>query len=263
MSGPLIPLTNPNVITQPGATVDAPSWTTDWSTIVNYINNELVALWNIFQNPGDILVYNGTNVGRLAVGTNGQFLQANSSAPLGVSWASAATLATLTTAGDMLYYNSGNTRLPIGTAGQVLTVSNTGYPSWVTGGVPAGIIALWSGSIATIPSGWVLCNGQNGTPNLQGLFVVGAGNSSPAATNGMGLIPPNTQAGDIASGIGVGASYAPACSVGLTSGPIGYISYTPGGAGYNPYAVTGGGSGSVSPFTVTPQYYALCYIMST
>lgn len=38
-----------------------------------------------------------------------------------------------------------------------------------------GMILLWSGTIATIPTGWALCNGTNGTPNLGDRFVVGAG----------------------------------------------------------------------------------------
>jgi hypothetical protein len=41
--------------------------------------------------------------------------------------------------------------------------------------VPAGVIVMWSGSIATIPSGWLLCNGSSGTPDLRDRFVVGAG----------------------------------------------------------------------------------------
>jgi len=43
--------------------------------------------------------------------------------------------------------------------------------------VPMGAIMIWSGTIADIPTGWALCNGQNGTPNLQARFIVGAGNS--------------------------------------------------------------------------------------
>ena len=43
--------------------------------------------------------------------------------------------------------------------------------------VPTGAIMMWSGAIADIPSGWALCNGQNGTPNLQARFIVGAGSS--------------------------------------------------------------------------------------
>ena len=40
--------------------------------------------------------------------------------------------------------------------------------------IPVGGIIMWSGTIATIPSGWKLCNGANGTPDLRDKFVVGA-----------------------------------------------------------------------------------------
>ncbi len=50
---------------------------------------------------------------------------------------------------------------------------------------PAGGIILWSGSIGSIPAGWVLCNGNNGTPDLRNRFVVGAGSTySVDATGG-------------------------------------------------------------------------------
>lgn len=42
---------------------------------------------------------------------------------------------------------------------------------------PSGGIIMWSGSIASIPSGWLLCNGTSGTPDLQDRFVVGAGST--------------------------------------------------------------------------------------
>jgi hypothetical protein len=50
--------------------------------------------------------------------------------------------------------------------------------------VPSGGIIIWSGLSTAIPTGYVLCNGTNGTPNLQNSFVVGAGNSF--ATNATG-----------------------------------------------------------------------------
>jgi len=50
--------------------------------------------------------------------------------------------------------------------------------------IPAGLISLWSGSIGSIPSGWNLCDGSNGTPNLTDRFIVGAGSSY--AVNGTG-----------------------------------------------------------------------------
>jgi len=43
------------------------------------------------------------------------------------------------------------------------------------GAVPVGTIIMWSGSIINIPSEWALCDGANGTPDLRGRFIVGAG----------------------------------------------------------------------------------------
>lgn len=44
-----------------------------------------------------------------------------------------------------------------------------------TGSIPKGIICMWSGSVSDIPSGWHLCNGEDGTPDLSGRFVVASG----------------------------------------------------------------------------------------
>lgn len=43
--------------------------------------------------------------------------------------------------------------------------------------VPSGGIIMWSGSIASIPSGWYLCDGTNSTPDLRNRFIVGAGST--------------------------------------------------------------------------------------
>ena len=51
------------------------------------------------------------------------------------------------------------------------------FGSQASGTIPVGGIIMWSGSIATIPTGWSLCNGVNGTPNLQDNFIVGAGSN--------------------------------------------------------------------------------------
>lgn len=52
-------------------------------------------------------------------------------------------------------------------------------------GIPTGVICMWSGTVATVPSGWGLCNGANGTPNLCDRFIVGAGSTyAPKATGG-------------------------------------------------------------------------------
>jgi len=57
------------------------------------------------------------------------------------------------------------------------------------GFIPQGGIIMWSGSIASVPTGWALCDGTNGTPNLTGKFVVHAdadtgGTYAPGDTGG-------------------------------------------------------------------------------
>lgn len=47
--------------------------------------------------------------------------------------------------------------------------------------IPSGGIIIWSGS--TIPDGWALCDGENGTPDLRGRFVLGATTESDEEGN--------------------------------------------------------------------------------
>lgn len=50
---------------------------------------------------------------------------------------------------------------------------------------PSGGIIDWSGSVALIPDGWVLCDGANSTPDLRDRFIVGAGGAyAPGASGG-------------------------------------------------------------------------------
>ena len=61
-----------------------------------------------------------------------------------------------------------------------------GIPSSIASAtaVPSGGIIAWSGSIGSIPSGYVLCNGSNGTPDLRDKFIVGAGTSYSVGNTG-------------------------------------------------------------------------------
>lgn len=69
-----------------------------------------------------------------------------------------------------------------GAANNVLASNGT---NWVaTQLVPTGVITLWYGSIASIPTGWLLCNGTNGTPDLRDRFIVGAGSTYAVAATG-------------------------------------------------------------------------------
>jgi len=75
-----------------------------------------------------------------------------------------------------------------GSSGQVLTSQGSGSAAaWTTViGVPSGIIAVWSGSEGSIPSGWYLCNGSNSTPDLRNRFIVGAGSGSSYSVGNTG-----------------------------------------------------------------------------
>lgn len=71
------------------------------------------------------------------------------------------------------------------------TLDGYHYADLITGILPAGAIMAWSGTDATVPSGWAICTGQTvggyTTPNLRDRFIVGAGSTySPGATGGVG-----------------------------------------------------------------------------
>jgi hypothetical protein len=51
-------------------------------------------------------------------------------------------------------------------------------------GVPQGVIVMWSGQTTAIPTGWALCDGSNGTPNLIDKFIMGASSSNETTTGG-------------------------------------------------------------------------------
>jgi len=76
---------------------------------------------------------------------------------------------------------TGTPTAPTATAGtnttQIATTAFTTSAINALVTVPSGLISLWSGSVASIPSGWVLCDGNNNTPDLRNRFVVGAGST--------------------------------------------------------------------------------------
>lgn len=74
----------------------------------------------------------------------------------------------------------------VGTSGQVLTSNGAGaMPSFQTiTSFVTGMIILWSGSSASIPSGWLICDGTNSTPDLRDRFVVGAGSTYAVGATG-------------------------------------------------------------------------------
>lgn len=137
--------------------------------------------------------------------------------------------------------------------------------------IPSGFIGLWSGAADAIPDSWVLCNGENGTPDLRDKFVIGAGNSHAVGATGGNA----SQAVNLSGNTGyttLTVDQMPAHSHGLnkdsdTNGGNNRF-YMANAAGSSFYTSSTGSSwghahslsGSATVSTL-PPYYALCYIM--
>lgn len=53
--------------------------------------------------------------------------------------------------------------------------------------VPAGTVCMWFGKTSEIPDGWVLCDGNNDTFDMRGLFPVGTGSPFTHGSTGGAL----------------------------------------------------------------------------
>jgi hypothetical protein len=158
-----------------------------------------------------------------------------------------------------------------GTTGQVLLSAGSGNtPTWGASFV-AGMIMMWSGSIATIPTGWVICDGSNSTPDLRNRFVIGAGSTyAVAATGGSAdaivvshthtatVVDPthtHTQSGTTGTDIayaGTGGDARFNVNLNLTTG-----------SASTGISVTNASAGVSGTNANLPPYYALAYIMKT
>ena len=135
--------------------------------------------------------------------------------------------------------------------------------------LPTGMILLWSGAIGSIPSGYYLCDGNNGTPDLRDRFLVGAGNTYSV-----------NQTGGSADAIVVSHNHT-ATSVVTDPGHFhsGLVPFSTGGPGGAIEGITSGNTGTkTTGITVAttntaagtsgtganlPPYFALCYIMKS
>jgi hypothetical protein len=150
----------------------------------------------------------------------------------------------------------------------ILQSAPTATPS-----IPTGGIILWSGSLGSVPSGYVLCDGNNSTPDLRDRFVIGAGSTyAVAATGGSadaivvththtatsvvtdpGHVhsyqkpsgSPNNAAGSIPNDITQVAANTASATTGIT------------------VATTNANAGTSGTNANLPPYYALAYIMKT
>jgi hypothetical protein len=159
-----------------------------------------------------------------------------------------------------------------GASGQVLLSAGSATPTWGSA-IPSGVIVMWSGTIATIPSGWYLCNGSNSTPDLRNKFIIGAYQDS-SGTAYTTITGSNTQTGGTKDAIVVSHTHTatvtdPGHSHTATTLSGTNVNGNPGaqlGSGNTGTATTGitvsnSTTGSSGTDQNLPPYYALAYIM--
>ena len=217
---------------------------------------------NNFGSSGQVLSSDGTDTAWINAGS----LTAGAAAEVGVT-------AVNDNASHFITFvdsSSGNENIKVDTnltynpSTNTLNVPNISGNGSGLSGIEAfvtGMIILWSGAADAIPSGFVLCDGNNNTPNLSGRFVVGYD-----ASNGDYDVNDTGGAENVTLSIAQMPNHKHDTSVDNTNlfPSNGQTSINFGGAGGYPattftMSTTGGGQSHEN----RPPYYALCYIMKT
>jgi hypothetical protein len=176
---------------------------------------------------------------------------------------------------------TGTPTAPTASAGTSTTqIATTAFV--IANAVPSGLISMWSGTIASIPSGWVLCNGSNSTPDLRNRFIIGA-HSDTAGVAYTTITGSNTQTGGSKDAVNVSHTHTATSTVtdpghnhtyfgGVLEGAqndaptddrIGESSNTGTSTTGITVATSISTEGSSGTNANLPPYYALAYIMKT
>lgn len=161
-------------------------------------------------------------------------------------------------------YNTSNMKVTNLSASGTLTAGTTTLGTTTLGNttingtfniIPRGVIVMWNGS--TVPAGWALCNGQNGTPNLKDRFVLSSGSQSVNTLGGAATVKlsvANLPAHSHGFGVGGGNGNENSGETGIADG----WSKSYSSAKFkNKTTETGSGA----EFGILPPYYVLAFIM--
>lgn len=129
--------------------------------------------------------------------------------------------------------------------------------AWITRLVPAGIIAMWSGALASIPAGWLLCDGTNGTPDLRDRFIMGWGAGVDPGGSGGALQHAHGATGLTFTGDAVAAA--------STTATPDLVTFDVLATGVSPVTTAtgtiGGSTANNTSGDALPPYYKLAYLM--
>jgi microcystin-dependent protein len=217
---------------------------------------------------------------------SGNFSAGTITAALSGNATTATTLETARTIAGQSFNGSANISIgPTDLTGVTASASDINTAS--TNYVPSGGIIMWSGAIAAIPTGWVLCDGNNSTPDLRDRFIVGAGSTYAVdATGGSSTVtlteanlPSHTHGAGTLATASAGSHTHTTSATFRESAGIGDTAYqnktvyseglsseiTINSAGAHTHTISGstGSTGSGTAHENRPPYYALAYIMKT
>ena len=242
-----------------------------------------------FNNDRNLGIEAATPSSRLSVGGNvtiGSGYANNNAAPVNGLLVEGNVGIGVTNPGTNALEVSGTTHL-VGGVTVTGDVNVTGTISATYGTVPVGGIIMWSGDPTLLPSGWSLCDGTNGTPDLKGRFVVGYTSTDadyntvgktggaetvtltsaqmPSHTHGSGSLSTNTTGAhthtvEFVQGNGAGSRNRLA-----EVDNDGKHTKTTSSDGDHSHTISGstGSTGSGSAHENRPPYYTLAYIMRT
>ena len=253
-----------------------------------------------FGTSGQVLASDGTDTTWINAGS----LTAGAAAEVGVSAATAnanhfITMVDTASGNENIRVDSDLTYNPVTNTLNVPNISGNGSGLSGIESFVQGMIILWSGSSDAIPTGFVLCDGQNNTPDLRGRFIVGASASGGYAVDATGGSNEVTLSTSQLPTHNHSISVSGTTSTKSLTGDITKISecynvaggatgvFTKKGTGNSPVtgassnsptagvdfdashdhtftaSGTSGDAGSGSAIENRPPYYALCYIMKT
>ena len=193
-------------------------------------------------------------------------------------WQSGQYAEPMTITGDLDIKGGMKLNSSAGTSGQFLMSKGDGVtPQWGNAVIPdafsRGMIILWSGTTATIPTGWRLCDGGEGTPNLVSRFVMGAGVGRAVGDIG-GSADATLVSHNHTGSTGGGGSHSHTYSkpsgsgtfqgggaVGGGSALTGSSTTNTSSVGNHTHSVSISTKGSSATNKNLPPYYALAYIM--